>query len=138
VQLLAEKDGVLCQETLKTVIDLHKHVAVSQVCDEGSSVQAGGLQCDTRRRVRVTGGALATVTEVGAGASASAGAIVQHLMRVKKMAESSMIPGHLELQTKCGTVKQVRTVTQVCGARLGGAGLIMQRIAMQAQMKPLC
>ena len=134
VQPLAEKDGVLCQGTLKTVIDLHKRVAVSQVGDEGSSVQAGGLQCDTRRTVTVTGGALATVTEVGAGA----GAIVQHLMRVKKMAESSMIPGLLELRTKCGTVKQVRTVTQVCGARLGGAGLIMQRIAMQAQMKPLC
>jgi len=131
VQLLAERDGVLCQGTLKTVIDLHKHVAVSQVGDEGSSVQAGGLQCDTRT-VTVTGGALATVTEVGAGA------IVQHLMRVKKMAESSMIPDLLELRTKCGTVKQVRTVTQVCGARLGGAGLIMQRIAMQAQMKPVC
>ena len=131
MQLLAERDGVLCQGTLKTVIDLHKHVAVSQVGDEGSSVQAGGLQCDTRRTVTVTGGALATVTEVGAGA------IVQHLMRVK-IAESNMIPGLLELRTKCGTVKQVRTVTQVCGARRGGAGLIMQRIAMQAQMKPLC
>jgi len=102
------------------------------VGDEGSSVQDGGLQCDTRRTVTVTGGALATVTEVGAGA------LVQHLMRVKKMAESSMIPGLLELRTKCDTVKQVRTVTQVCGARLGAAGLIMQRIAMQAQMKPVC
>ena len=132
VQLLAERDGVLCQGTRRTVIDLHKHVAVSQVGDEGSSVQAGGLQFDTRRTVTVTGGPLATVTEVGAGA------IVQRLTRVMKMTESSMIPGLLELRTKCGTVKRVRTVTQVCGAQLGGAGLIMRRIAMQAQMKPLC
>lgn len=133
VQLSAERDGVLCQGTLRTVIDLHKHVAVSQVGDEeGSSVQAGGLRYDIRRTVRVTGGALATVTEVGASA------IVQQLLRVKKMVESSMIPGLLESRTKCGTVKQVRTVIQACGARLGGVGLIMQRIVMQAQMKPLC
>lgn len=138
MQLSAERDGVLCQGTLRTVIDLHKRVAVSQVGDEGSSVKAGGLRYDTRRTVTVTGGALATVTEVGASAGASASAIVQHLMRVKKIVESSMIPGLLELRTKCGTVKQVRTVTQVCGAQLGGVGLIMQRIAMQAQMKPLC
>jgi hypothetical protein len=132
VQLSAERDGVLCQGTLRTAIDLHRHVAVSQVGDEGTSVWAGGLWFDTRRTVTVTDGALAAVRGVGSGA------IVQHPVRVKKTAESSMIPGLLGLRTKCGTVRQVRTVTPVCGALLGGAGLIMQRIAMQAQMRPLC
>lgn len=132
VQLSAERDGVLCQGTLRTAIDLHKHGAVSQVGDEGSSVWVGGLWFDTRRTVTVTGGAPATVTGMGAGA------IMQHVLRVKKIKESSMIPGPLGLQTKCGTVRQVRTVTQVCDAQHGGAGLTMQRIAMQVQMKPLC
>lgn len=128
VQLSAGRDGVLFQETLRIATALRKLGVVLLVGGEGGCEWAGGLWSGTRRTVIVTAGVHATMTGAGVSATTSL------LMRARKMGECHMIPGRLVPQTRCGTVRQVRTVTTVHGAQLEGAGLTMQRIAMQAQM----
>jgi len=132
VQLSAASDGALCQGTQRTATGLHKHGVVSPVDGEDDGVWAEELWCGTRRTATVTGsGVPATMIGVGAGAN-----VLQ--MRVRKMGVCSTIPGQPGPRTKCGTVRQARTVIQVHGAWHGVTGLTMQRIAMQAQMMPPC
>lgn len=128
VQLSAGRDGVLFQGTLRIATALLKLGVVLLVGGEGGCEWAGGLWLGTRRTVIVTVGVHATMTGPGVNATVSL------LMRVRKTGECSMIPGRPAPQTRCDTVRQVRTVTTVRGAQREGAGLTMQRIAMQAQM----
>jgi hypothetical protein len=128
VPLSAGKDGALFQGTLRIATVLHKLGVVLLVGGEGNCEWAVGLWLGTRRTVVVTVGVLATMTEAGVGDTASLP------RKARKIGECNMTPGHPAPQTRCGTVKQVRTVITVRGAQLEGAGLITQRIAMRAQM----